>query len=247
MRGAEWRTIGTVSVTTELGAWHHLRGAHPCSRVTVASALGCGSAAAAARLRLRLGIVEDRTACDLSRITGLRRRTPARPPTATARPSRAHRIRLLQLDGLPERRRQRAENIERRRPACAFARPRAAPPARRRASTSGPGPRLATRAGMTTRPVLTALIPTSATDVVHEDEPAEAAKTGDDAAAPTQPEQERQQLVRDAYGNDPYGGDRHNADGDRDEIELGKAPYELPDPQVAALRRVKASEPSSKS
>ena len=77
------------------------------------------------------------------------------------------------------------------------------------------------------------------TDAVREAEQADEAKTADAAPAPVHPPRERKVLVRDAYGNDPYGADA--PDGERDEIELGQPPYDLPDPKEAALRHAKAS------
>jgi len=81
--------------------------------------------------------------------------------------------------------------------------------------------------------------PSPSTDDVREAEQADEAKTADDAPAPVHSPQERKVLVRDAQGRDPYGDDRIGPDGARDEVELGKAPHELPDPLVAALRDAK--------
>ena len=67
---------------------------------------------------------------------------------------------------------------------------------------------------------------------IREAEQADAAKTADDAPAPVHPPRERKVLVRDAYGNDPYG--------ESDEAKLGDAPHELPDPLVGALKQAKA-------
>lgn len=70
--------------------------------------------------------------------------------------------------------------------------------------------------------------PTAPTAPTRRDaERADAAKTADAAPAPVHPPHERKVLVRDAYGNDPYGAS--------DAPTLGQAPHELPDPLVAAL------------
>ena len=67
---------------------------------------------------------------------------------------------------------------------------------------------------------------------IREEEQADAAKTADDAPAPMHADRERRAIVRDAYGNDPYGEPEHPA-------EVGTSPYELPDPLVAALEATK--------
>ncbi len=82
--------------------------------------------------------------------------------------------------------------------------------------------------------------PLTPADDFRERELADEAKTADSAPAEVHPPRERKVLVRDAHGHDPYGGDRYRADGERDEVELGQSPYELPDPTAAALRKVKA-------
>jgi hypothetical protein len=71
----------------------------------------------------------------------------------------------------------------------------------------------------------------------------DAAKTADDAPAPMHPEREREVLVRDAYGHDPYGGDHYGPDGERDAVQLGQPPDEVPDPKAAAFRAAKAADP----
>lgn len=86
---------------------------------------------------------------------------------------------------------------------------------------------------MTTTP------PDPSTDDVRAAEQADAAKTADDAPAPVHPPEERKVLVRDAYGNDPSGADHFGPDGARVDAELGKAPYDLPDPAETALRNAK--------
>ena len=73
-------------------------------------------------------------------------------------------------------------------------------------------------------------------------EQADAAKTADDAPAPVHPAREREVLVRDAIGGDPYVADQFGADGEREVVKLGQPPGEAPDPRVAALRDAKARE-----
>lgn len=73
--------------------------------------------------------------------------------------------------------------------------------------------------------------PAPATESIRDAEEADAAKTADDAPAPVHAERERKVLVRDAYGNDPYG--------ESTEPALGQAPHELPDPLVSALEAIK--------
>lgn len=69
--------------------------------------------------------------------------------------------------------------------------------------------------------------PTAPTiDDVRAAEQADAAKTADDAPAPVHPPAERKVLVRDAHGDDPYG------DGENDDSDLSKSPYERPAPPV---------------
>lgn len=68
--------------------------------------------------------------------------------------------------------------------------------------------------------------PDPSTDDVRAAEQADAAKTADDAPAPVHPPAEREVLVRDAHGDDPYD---KPADGDSD---LSKSPYERPVPPV---------------
>jgi len=88
-----------------------------------------------------------------------------------------------------------------------------------------------------TAPIVPPVTPPTAPPTRREAERADAAKTADGAPAPVHPARERKVLVRDAYGNDPYGAS--------DEPTLGQAPHELPDPQVAALQQaeVDADEP----
>ena len=94
-------------------------------------------------------------------------------------------------------------------------------------------PLFATVCVMSIPPAKPATEATPATESIRDEEQADAAKTADDAPAPVHAPRERKMLVRDAYGNDPYGG--------RDEVELGQAPHELPDPLVSALEATKDS------
>ncbi|MEZ4399357.1 MAG: hypothetical protein R3B06_05025 [Kofleriaceae bacterium] len=84
-----------------------------------------------------------------------------------------------------------------------------------------------------TRPVLTPLPPPAA--------PAsDAAPTDpDDAPAPVHTERERDVLVRDAYGRDPYAAEVHGPDGEIVDTEVGTAPEDRPSPDAAALRTVR--------
>ncbi len=78
------------------------------------------------------------------------------------------------------------------------------------------------------QPATTATTPPT----IREAEQADEAKTADDAPAPVHPPRERKVLVRDAYGNDPYG--------EPDKVELGQSPYEAP-AATEAVRQVKAN------
>jgi hypothetical protein len=75
---------------------------------------------------------------------------------------------------------------------------------------------------------------------IREEEQADEAKTADSAPAPVSTPRERKLLVRDAYGNNPYGNDPTGPDGVHGVGEVGEAPYERPDPRLDALRALKA-------